>query len=306
MTFRMRDALAVLWLALGVIGCGSDSPATPTRPSPFPEPLPIASSPEVTGVVLDTAFRPLADARVEVVDGPHAGISTLTSDTGAFMLAGTFTSATRFRATKEGHFPATQAWTCSGGSCAEVNGSQPWLGFYLRVVAAPVDISGVYTLALVADAACADLPDHVRTRTYTATITPGANPNTNVVDGTSFTLTVSGATLFGDFPSLGIGVAGDYLGFWLYGGHDPALVEVLAPGTYLAFSGNAEASVATSGLSTISARLDGWIEYCATASPMRAGYRCDTSAAPTDPTASPVLARVHCESANHRLVLTRR
>ena len=44
----------------------------------------------------------------------------------------------------------------------------------MEVLASPVNVAGDYTLTFIADNACADLPDKVRTRTYEATITPGA------------------------------------------------------------------------------------------------------------------------------------
>jgi hypothetical protein len=213
--------------------------------------------------VYDTANRRLAGAIVEVVDGPQAGTSATSDASGGFALTGTFDDTTLFRATKEGHVAATQHWRRFSAS------DQPWLGFSLDVLAPPVNIAGVYTLTFIADSACAAaLPAELRTRTYTATISPGAN-------NTAYRIDVSGAVFDSFYNWFSVGVAGDYLGFWL---GDEHLVEVLAANTYLELSGAAAATVGTSGVSTISASFDGVFRYQA----------------------------VTCESKNHQLILTRR
>jgi hypothetical protein len=177
------------------------------------------------------------------------------------------------------------------------------LGFYLASSQAPpVNLAGDYTLTFIADSACTGLPDEVRTRTYQATIAPSSIRN--IPADTSFKVTVAGASFLAGLADFGIGVIGDHVDLWLDGGHDPPLVEQLAPNTYLAFSGNATASVAAPILS-ISASFDGWIEYCVMKTPIGSYYNCGT-----DNTGAVVmgqaLARVHCESTNHRLILTRR
>ena len=144
--------------------------------------------------------------------------------------------------------------SCGGGR----NDGRPYLAFYLDVPAPPVNIAGDYTLTFVADSACADLPAEVRTRTYAATITLDSRPNTQA--NTGFKVEVSGAPFLSPYDFFEIGVAGDYLGLWLW---RPLLVEQLAPNTYLAFSGWAAASVGTSAVSKISTSFDGWIDYCA-------------------------------------------
>ncbi|MGE3840454.1 MAG: carboxypeptidase-like regulatory domain-containing protein [Vicinamibacterales bacterium] len=239
--------------------------------------------------VLDTGFRPLVGARVEVVDGPEAGRSATTDENGSFSWTGSFDSTTRFRASKEGHVNATQAWKCSVAVCGP-GAATPWVGFYLDVLAPPVDIAGHYTLTILADATCADLPDEARSRTYAATVSPNA-PSSAAI--TSYTVTVSDASFPEGFDNFSIGVAGDYLGFSLHGGHDPPIVEQLTANTYFAVSGNAAATIGTSGVSAISAAFDGWIAYCAAPSPMSAFYSCGMS-------------KTQCESSHHRLMMTRR
>jgi hypothetical protein len=256
----------------------------------------------ISGFVLDTGFRVVGGARVEVIDGPQAGMSSTVDATGTFSLTGTFDSTTRFRATKDGYVTATQTWSCSVDTCGG-QGASPWLGFYLASsLAAPVDIAGDYTLTFIADSACTDLPDEVRTRTYEATIVPSSIPN--IPADTAFKVTVAGASFLSGFADFGIGVVGDHVDLWLDGGHDPPLVEQLAPNTYLAFSGNATVSVAAP-ISSISASLDGWIDYCVLKTPMGSHYNCGTDNTGAVVTGQAV-TRAHCDSTNHRLILTRR
>ena len=293
---------AVMW-ACG--GCSSS--ATPTSPSAT-APVSQTSRPptpiQLTGFVLDSGFRPIAGARVEVVDGPQAGISATADASGQFSLTGSFDNVTTFRASADGYRGATQPWSCSVSECLGASGARPWLGFYLAPLAPPVNIAGDYTLTFVADAACLDLPIELRTRTYAATIAP--EDRKHIPANTSFALTVSGASFLGTFDSFTIGVAGDYLGFWLHGGHDPPVVEQLATNAYLAFSGNAAASLPSSSGSPISAAFEGWIDYCELKAPMGAYYNCGTSNWTGEPIPGQAVTYAHCESKNHRLILTRR
>jgi hypothetical protein len=246
---------------------------------------------------MDTAFRRIAGVRIEVVDGPQAGAAMISDATGQFLLTGAFARTNTFRAVKEGYVTATQGFSTS------IPGGRPWLYFYLQPVAPPVNIAGDYTLTFVADRACAGLPSDLLTRTYAATIR-GANPASPA--NTSFELTVSGAPLLEKFSSFTIGVAGDSLGFWLHGGHDPPLVEQLAPNTYLAYSGSATATVGRSPMATISTPFEGWIERCVLRSAMAAPYNCGTSNWTGEPIPGFALEYAHCESKDHQLILTRR
>jgi hypothetical protein len=138
---------------------------------------------------------------------------------------------------------------------------------------------------------------------YQATIAPSSIRNTPA--DTSFKVAVAGASFFAGLGDFGIGVIGDHVDLWLDGGHDPPLVEQLAPDTYLAFSGNATTSVAVP-ISSISASLDGWIEYCVMKTPMGSYYNCGTDNFTGAVITGQAVARAHCESTNHRLILTRR
>ena len=99
-------------------------------------------------------------------------------------------------------------------------------------------MAGYYTLTFVADSMCTMLPNEVRSRTFTATF-PQAQ-NASPADP-YFTILAHGATFLEDWNAVGMGIAGDYVAFWL-----ETLVDQLAPNTFLAFGGLAAASLGTS------------------------------------------------------------
>ena len=236
----------------------------------------------------------MGEATVEVVDGAHAGAKTTAESTGRFSLAGPFDRTTRFRALKEGHAAVIKMAPayCQGEECY---GS---LSFYLPPDGPQVEVSGEYNVTFVTDPSCTGFPDALRTRTYAATITPNPDP-------VSLSVTLTGASFLEFARQFRIGIAGDYLAFELGGGESPAVVEQLPGNAYLAFSGNATAT-APPGASTISGNFDGWIEYCATRSPIGGGgYSCGT-ASNGQLIPGEILEQARCESANNRLILTRR
>jgi hypothetical protein len=235
MTTSTRRTIVLLALGLGLIGCEGSLP--PLAPSPVQPPALHVTGDQLTGNVYDTARRPLADARIEVLDGPEAGLLTTSDSLGRFSLPGTFDDTTRFRASKDGYVAAI----ATRNFCAQCNIHRWWINLVLDLVAAPVNIAGEYTLTIVASGACSALPADFRTRTYTASVVPApGRPNT------SFDVKVSGA--------------------------QPGLVEQVAPNTYLAFGGWFGASV--TDVSTIVAPLDAFIDYCVTPSEMGPVYSC--------------------------------
>jgi hypothetical protein len=246
-----------------------------------------------TGHVGDTAFRPLGGVRIEVVDGPQAGASMTSSDSGEFPLVGDFERTNVFRATKDGYAGVVQAFSSS------YPGGPPWLVVFLAPLAPPVNIAGDYTLTFVADSACADLPVDARRRSYAATITPGSS-------STSYVLTATGSAFVNALSAFTIGVAGDTLGLAMHGGHDPVLAEQTGPNTYVAYSGVGSVTGVNSQAATLSAVLDGWVEYCVLPAPMGPTYNCGTSTITGQPIPGAAIAYANCESTNHRVLLTRR
>jgi hypothetical protein len=285
--YACRVVITFAVLAATSVGCSSSS--TPTSPSATAS-VPQQNQMQLTGFVMDSAFRSLAGATVEVVDGPQAGLSTTADASGRFSLSGDFSSSTTFRASAGGYMTTTQPWTCATGASCWPGSARPYLAFYLAPLAPPVNIAGNYTLTFVTDPVCTDVPAALRTRTYLATILPGAGKNAPA--GSSFVLKVSGGSFAINLDSFRIGVAGDYVSYFLDGGHDAPVVEQLAD-SYLAFSGSASGPAPTASVPSISMAFDGWIEYCATGLPMRLYYAC------------PAVA-VHCESTNNQLILAHR
>jgi hypothetical protein len=277
---------------MGAILAGCDSATTPLAPSPpqaAPQPNPNPSQIQLTGYVADSAFRSLAGARVEVVNGPQAGLSGTTGANGQFEMFGAFDDTTRVRASKEGHVDATGALNPSCGSCPT---TRRWISLYLATLAPPVNLTGDYTLTFVADGACPDLPDEVRTRVYTAAIRPDAHGRGP--EGTRFEATFIGADFAPEWDRLPIGVAGDFVTFAFWG--EPLwLVEHVATRTTLGFGGRAEVTVDPGGFSRISTTFEGVIDYCVLASDTGRFLEC----APAD-------THVVCESESHRLTLERR
>ena len=223
----------VLGVALLAAACGSSSPAPAAL-----TPSPVQVFTEISGHVFDTAFSPLAGVRVEIVDGVRAGASVTSDAEGRFSFSGgQFVDGIRFRATKDGYVGAT----VSGPLQFPWPSAVAHLTLTLESLAPPVKIeAGDYTLALVADSACTDIPGDLRTRTYSATITP-APPSSGLPPNTRYDVTVSGPFLssFG----FGIGVAGNHLRFEIDG---PAFFEHFPPFTYLEIAGSGGTSVETS------------------------------------------------------------
>src|SRR6478752_9708762 len=137
MTLRLRTGIVCLVFVQGLVACGrssapsAPSPVSPTAPQPTPPPS--SGITFMRGTVSDTAFRSLAGARVEVLDGPQAGMSTTTDSDGGFSFNGSFDVATRFRASKEGHVTDTETLQ---PFCARCNPNW-WINFSLLDVAPP-------------------------------------------------------------------------------------------------------------------------------------------------------------------------
>jgi hypothetical protein len=294
MTNGSSTGFLLLVLAAGLAGCSdSPSPSAPTTLSPAPQTAPAPTEYQrpairLQGVVSDTAFRPLAGARIEIVSGPETGAWITANAQGGFSFtSGTFDDTTQVRAQLDGYLAATQTVS----RC--VTCSNYYAFFSLAGLALPINIAGEYTLTFQADSACTDLPIEVRTRRYAAIVTPN-NSDASIPSNTLFDAVVGGPSFLADYGGFWIGVAGGYLAFHLDGDGGPRLVEEFASNTYVAIGGLAAATVGPI-FSTITAPFDGSIEYCERRSPIGSYPPCDFP-----------VARAQCTSKNHRLTLTRR
>jgi carboxypeptidase family protein len=285
---RTRAGFVLLVLAQGLTGCDdSRSPVSPGARTATAPGTPGSGTGElIRGTVSDTAFRPLAGARVELIDGPQAGMSTTSDAQGSFFFTATVDDTTRFRASKEGHVTGTATIQPVCDRC----NPKRWVHIYLNVLASPVEIAGDYTLTFIADSTCVNLPDELQTRSYAVTIGP-ADLNSD----TSFKVAPVGSAFPGGLNNFYLYVAGNYINVSLGDHTDPGITERVAPDTYFAFGGWTVTTVETP-VSRISVPFQGWIDHCVNPQ-MGERYDCTPSAAVT-------LAR--CDSVKHQLILARR
>ena len=264
----MRLSIAAILAAI-VCACGGSEPSRgPAAPTSAPPLQPPPSLFQLSGVVQDRARRPVADAQLEVIDGPEAGRSTTSNAAGEFSFTGKFLRTETVRASKPGYVTATSTYSSSFS--------------FLLASLTSVNLDGDYTLTMVADPSCVGLPEAMRTRSYAVTIAGYGM--------------VSGAAFFNGYHEFGTYIAGDYVRFEFDLDGSPWLVENPAPNTYLAFRGAATALVGVP-VSTIATAFEGLIDYCAMESAMGAFYSCS---------AGPRVVHVSCSSKSHRLTLTPR
>jgi Carboxypeptidase regulatory-like domain len=270
----------ILLIAIITSGCGGTSSVSPSGPS-----TDVNRIVTIQGRVQDSLLRPIADARVTIVDGPLNGVSTTTNEEGRFALAASFRAAelTTVHIEKDGYWSATARWRPSG---------EIWVA--LRALALP-DLEGQYTITFSAAAECSQLPSQVRSRTYFASISPRPD------DRAYFTSTLTGAefqhgynTFFGAVGSNAARFSvysWDAFNWWL---EDQPIIERLPSGGYVAWMGTAMAPLVSSTASIV-ATLDGSVSYCAVPrEPTMTNY---------PPTCSAV---EECKSDHHQLVLKRR
>lgn len=283
-----RTGIILLLIGVGLGACNRQGPAAPTptlAPASVPAPAPNLNTRRIIGDVFDTAFRAVAGARIEVVEGPDVGATTTSDTAGEFLFVGVFDETSRFRATRDGYVSATRPFQVLPGA--------NYVSFQLEAVDPPVDVAGQYALTVIADSTCVGLPADLRTRTYAATVS--ARPI--LPAGRYFSVLVAGAQLLQDltFKNFSVGVAGDYVAFVLGDGEtSPGLVEQVGADTYLAFGGEGGLIGGTPD-TTLSFSFSGFIDYCAMNSPMTgSNYRCVAPATHT-----------RCQSNNHRVIWSR-
>ena len=261
---RWNHPFALL-LGLSVAACGGNGgtfPTAATSPSPT-----TSSAPFMRGTVSDTAFRSLAGVKIEILNGPSAGLTTTSDGGGQWTFPGAFDDSTQFRATKEGYEPAIKPL---GPFCAACNPNR-WVNFVLNVQATPANIGGSYTMTITVDRACTNFPEQVRTRTYAVTL-PSTAANAY------FLISPTGANFVPGSDLIDGGVSGNYVGFWF-----ETLVEEVAPGSYLMIGMSAGGFVGPEHPATITMLADGRISFQGTSATV-----------------------TNCDSQRHTLVLTPR
>jgi len=164
--------------------------------------------------VTDTLYRKVVGATVTLLDGPQAGTSAATDDSGTVTFPGIFGRSLRLSLVKDGFDPVD--------STVGVNSGFPPGSASLTVqleTADLVQLSGKYSVTLAADGSCPNIPIELQTRTYTAVAAPQSGAAGGYmlrVDGTGgiFYVEVSGRDVqveigddFGPFyDPIGLGI----------------------------------------------------------------------------------------------------
>jgi hypothetical protein len=285
-----RSMLVVLLLLAGSLGCDSRSPTapgtvTPTGPTAGPGPT-NTNGITIAGHVFDRAWRPLVSARIEVLDGPNAGLSTTTDASGEFRLTGAFDETTRFRASTPGHRDETLRLPAGCERCIP----NFWIYFSLDRDTPAIDLTGEYTLTFTADAACAVLPEEFRTRSFDVTVGPSLGGV-----AAQFVVAVQRGRFVPGYDKFDVGVSGDHFAGVLGDFHgSPGIAEQVGDDTVLGFEGSASA-VLSADAGTVAGAFDGAISVCRAAGAPGSRYSCDGA-----------ITRAVCPSSRHRFVLQRR
>jgi hypothetical protein len=196
--------------------------------------------------VYNVAGRPLGGSRVEAVSGPRAGVVTTTDDAGRFSMPGLFTGTLSVTVSKDGYLPATRTYNEYTRHVFSLESSSP-----------SANISGTYTLTLTADTAAANLPDQVRSRTYSATILAGSRGGVfkaRLNDGRFFQYCIPGLPSGCiQLDAFSIGLVGNEVN--IYG----TVIEQLAEDTYLLIDAQGQGVFDETG---VTVELNGSIVIC--------------------------------------------
>src|SRR5262245_23231108 len=146
-------AAVVLLFALGCEDGKSPVQPTSSEPaSPQPAPRPLFS---LSGSVQDTASRPLAGAKVEVIAGDRSGTVEITDRNGRFRMPGTFTDTVTIAASKDGYYSASSTVPLPQTLRRLPDPLPENLGFWMNLSLQPdgpvANIAGEYTLTITAD-----------------------------------------------------------------------------------------------------------------------------------------------------------
>jgi len=109
---RVATTSAAAVVLLLVCACDAErNPASPTAETRAPSPAPQTYN--VTGIVRQSAPTAdnIPDVRIDVIEGPNAGQSTMSDADGRYVLSGLGAGTLRMRASRSGYAPAEQTTT---------------------------------------------------------------------------------------------------------------------------------------------------------------------------------------------------
>ena len=291
---------SVLIVGGGILfGCHRDTPATMSSVIPTSPTLVAAQGlTGVSGKVYDTALRPLAGAKVEVLNGQAAGTVATTSADGTFGFTGRFDAESLFQATADGHAAGIAKLSEYCESC----NPHYWVYFNLALPVPPANLAGNYTLTVLANDACTMLPPEARTRTYPIAVVAYTAQPTSA--NTTFRGIATEASLVTGLPWEGLWfyVAADYVQMYMGDLHgQPGVLDQTGPNSYLAFGGLGTATLGAPSISTMSMSFDGEIAHCE----LKPGVAALDANGRFTCAADQAVSRVSCPSRTHRIVLSR-
>jgi hypothetical protein len=231
-------ATVVTCAVLVAAGCGRQpSPTAPDVTSP-PQP---ATQTHIRGEVTDRVRRPLAGALIGVMDGPLAGMTTLTNDAGKFELTGTAAGAVTIRASRDGFETRSEVLSWQ----TPIRTARVEVQFWLDTIEPSIGLEpGDYTLTIAIDltsarnhsgipqAPCTGFPAELASRSYRVTI---AQESSLVPVYNRFVRPENATLRWG----IGFAVAGRFVGFEM----DDGIPEDLPGFRFLNINGAAPTTV---------------------------------------------------------------
>jgi hypothetical protein len=213
--------------------------------------------------VTDTVWRPLADALVEIVNGPLAGTRNVTDNDGRFEFTGMSptNSTVTLRASRDGF------QTTSGAATWQADGDRPIVAVRLYSLEPPLALdAGEYGLNLTIDLStargrppqlpwetevpCQGLPVELASRSYDATITERPLGERGV--------SIKGPTVQRFFDGFQLFVAGDHVAFEI----EWSLAEEFPGFRYLYIGGGALPEQFTVDGESVRIPFGGEFSYC--------------------------------------------
>jgi hypothetical protein len=156
-------ALTAVATVTVLVACGGTSSVAPSSAAAI-----------LTGSVSHSIVGPVEGARVAVTAGASTGASAVTDSNGSFQLAYDYRSEGQLQVTKDDYAVTTV------NIPAHPIGN---IAILLHSARPPLNLSGVYALTFTADTACTQIPEVLRTRSYSAVVEqPSDFPRNTVFD----------------------------------------------------------------------------------------------------------------------------
>jgi len=226
--------LSTLIAVLAFNACG----VTATAPTPLAAG---STAEQLVGVVTNSIAGPLSDVQVSVIGGTSSGAMTQTGHDGYFRVPFNFRSPGELRFAKDGYAPLTVVPTAQPSGAIAIS---------LHLAVPPLRMAGTYTVTFTAGSECTQIPDTLRSRSYTASVDQPAQFPQNTrfevsLTGAAFangTLRVSLSSFYGFVE--GSTVQFRVANLWESLEIDEGIAEQIAPGVRLEIFGAATQSVA--------------------------------------------------------------